>query len=196
MIVRRTRKEENKRGKPGINNDRYATSLQTTLITFLRPKINIRGNKLVYIYREREFVELRSMEYSTEEGYKKEKNWKEQPRNSGHHLYRVLSVLLNKLPRIGCPFSTKTCPIRWLVGRKVSVSSGREKRHRNSRLYDRNIRVRGHELSLTLRKLAHYATLPELFNYFVGGFARAGNHDPRGDATTRIPLLSPKTCRV
>ena len=136
------------------------------------------------------------MEYSTKEGYKKEKNWKEQPRNSGHHLYRVLSVLLNKLPRIGCPFSTKTCPIRWLAGRKVSVSSGREKRHRNSRLYDRNIPVRGHELSLTLRKLAHYATLPELFNYFVGGFARAGNHDPRGDATTAYssPLSENVSC--
>lgn len=103
---------------------------------------------------------------------KRKKNWKGQLQNCGHHLERVLSVLLNQLPRIGCPFNARTCPFSFLslslpplkAGRKVSVSSGREKRHRNSRLYEAEyvsrvrvcVRAWGHESgdTLTLRKLA------------------------------------------
>lgn len=134
---------------------------------------------------------------------KRKKNWKGQLQNCGHHLERVLSVLLNQLPRIGCPFNARTCPFSFLslslpplkAGRKVSVSSGREKRHRNSRLYEAEYvsRVRVCVRACVGPRERRHPDTPQTggttrlrLNYsIISAEGSVGNRDPRGDATTR-----------
>lgn len=119
---------------------------------------------------------------------KRKKNWKGQLQNCGHHLERVLSVLLNQLPRIGCPFNARTCPFSFLSlspsveGRKKGFGIKRTRKATPKQPVIRSgiclacacVRacVRGATRAETPWHSAnwrHHATPPELFNYFGGG---------------------------
>ena len=117
---------------------------------------------------------------------KRKKNWKGQLQNCGHHLERVLSVLLNQLPRIGCPFNARTCPfsflslsLRWRQEERFRYQADAKSDTETAGYTKRNMSrvcvcacVRGATRAETPWHSAnwrHHATPPELFNYFGGG---------------------------
>lgn len=132
---------------------------------------------------------------------KRKKNWKGQLQNCGHHLERVLSVLLNQLPRIGCPFNARTCPFSFLSlspsveGRKKGFGIKRTRKATPKQPVIRSgicLACACVRACVGPRERRHPDT-PQTggttrlrLNYsIISAEGSVGNRDPRGDATTR-----------
>lgn len=143
-------------------------------------------------------------QFKEREGEKR-KNWKGQLQNCGHHLERVLNVLLNQLPRIGCPFNARTCPFSFISlflslllsveGRKKGFGIKRTRKATPKQPVIRSGICLAPRVCVGPREQRHPDT-PQTggttrlrLNYsIISVEGSVGSRDPRGDATTRTPL--------